>query len=562
MPVLDKFFKLLRGTPEINIPQNEQAPAQPPVSSNQLDENWGDTSAGNVASQYREKLREADFVIRGTDADQIFRKVALTKFDIIQAVDEIRDFYLVNALLSTMVEDALKPNVVTDNVVDVKYGEGKGSYKHIQAEIDELDARFKFDSLAVDVAEEILAYGEFIYNTKITKKDGLVDIIDNSDQECIIPIVAHGIIQKYLVVREENISNSFRYSQNNIFEEKKPYEYLRFSLGSRKLRIKLSDSIWGWNVMPDKYRKELEKFPRYIRLGRSALYPIIGKIRELDLLEKLVPASQLSVLSSGTIVGVQVPENTTPEQALLACRKVENTLNKKVGVDRSNGYLTVEDVISSSGAYKCVPVFGQTGDVRKMDYKNDTPQELLSQIRDLRQSICSTIGFPYEIFYGSDPGEKKGEVLRRYSRYTSLLRSIQSAVIAGLKEMIIIHLSNKDGVPEFDPEQIHITCENKLVNINETEKLEFFDIASTMLQNFVNFTSGLNGPLGEDIVNKEPIANFINDFVLHAGIPDIIDVKAVATQQKESRQAIADGEDDPNKDKDKDLDGQGLFPQF
>lgn len=100
-----------------------------------------------------------------------------------------------------MVEDALRPNVVSEKILNVRYGgeDGKVENDKIQKEIDELNEKFKFDDLATDVAEEILAYGEFIYDTKLSTKDGLVDIIDNSDQERVIPIVKHGVIDRYLV---------------------------------------------------------------------------------------------------------------------------------------------------------------------------------------------------------------------------------------------------------------------------------------------------------------------------------------------------------------------------
>lgn len=393
-------------------------------------------------------------------------------------MENIRDFYLVNSILSTMVEDALRPNVVTDKILDVKYGDSKGKNDKIQAELDE---RFGFDDLATDVAEEILAYGEFIYNTKLNQKEGLVDIIDNSDQERIIPIVKHGVIDKYLVVDEE-FSMGYR---NMNYSERPPEDFIRFRLGSKKIRIRLADSIWGDLGQPTWFRKksrtDIDKFPRYIRLGRSALYPIIGKIKELDLLEKLVPASQLAQLAQGTVLGVQVPENTAPENALDACRKVENSLNRKIAMDKTNQWLSVEDIIASSGAYKAVPVFGQTGQLSKLDYKSDEPSTLLNQIQDLRKAICSSIGFPYEIFYGADQNEKKSDVLRRYTRYLSLLRSIQVAIMDGIKELIIIHLLHKKGVPDFEPNLIVVTCENKLVNIGETERLEFFDVSASML---------------------------------------------------------------------------------
>lgn len=287
-------------------------------------------------------------------------------------------------------------------------------------------------------------------------KDGMVDILDNSDQERVIPIINHGVIDRYLVVVDD-FSMGYR---SPSYSERPPSDFIRFRLGNKKIRIKLADSIWGDLGQPTFFRKrsrvDINKFPRYIRMGRSALFPIIGKIKELDLLEKLVPASQLSQLAQGTLLSVQVPENTPPDRALDACRKVENSLNRKIAMDQQNKWLSVEDIIASSGAYKCVPMYGQTGQLQKMDYKSDEPSTLLNQIQDIRRAICSAIGFPYEIFYGADQSEKKSDVLRRYTRYLSLLRSIQVAIMEGIKEMIIIHLINKKTIKDFEPELIFV----------------------------------------------------------------------------------------------------------
>jgi hypothetical protein len=101
-------------------------------------------------------------------------------------------------------------------------------------------------------------------------------------------------------------------------------------------------------------------------------------------------------------------------------------------MDQTNDWLSVEDIIASSGAYKAVPVFGQTGQLRKMDYKSDEPSTLLNQIQDLRKAVCSAIGFPYEIFYGADQQEKKSDILRRYTRYLSLACYVPFIIIERL----------------------------------------------------------------------------------------------------------------------------------
>lgn len=507
------------------------------LMGSKLHEQFGNNSTGFSTQAYTEYLREQEHLVTGGTESAIFKKISRNKKEIIQSVDAVRDFYLVNAILSTMVEDALKPNVVTDEVVNVFY---KKAFKNgkidknnkVQREIDDLDKKFNFDNLATDVAEEVLAYGEFIYNAKVSK-EGLVDIEDNSDQESIIPITKHGEVVSYLIPGKKH----------GKVDEKKEYEFIRFKLGNKKIRVKLEDSIWrrAFSLFAKQPRK-LKKFPRYVRLGRSAIYPIIGKIRELDLLEKLVPASKLSQLAAGSLVGMSVPENTRPSDALEAVRKVEDSLNRRRAVDQTNQVQTVEDIVSAAGSYKVIPVYGQSGEIRRMDYKSQEPEELLRSVQDIRRNICSTIGFPYEIFYGDEQGrDKKGDILRRYARYLSILRSLQIAIIEGIKQIVVIHLSNKEGAPSFTYEDIEVECVNKLVNIAETEKLEFVDVSVSMLENVVKFVNELGMQFGHEAVNKKDVAEFISDYMQFAGINKLIDSKKVTNKPPEGEGGLGGG---------------------
>ena len=109
--------------------------------------------------------------------------------------------------------------------------------------IQELDHRFDFDALVADVVEDTIAYGEYSLRTKVKssnvdtkddqpKKDsidkvGLLDVIDDVDQEKVIAITKAGKIESYLVM------------DRNKLVLKEPADYIRFSIGYRKIRIDL-----------------------------------------------------------------------------------------------------------------------------------------------------------------------------------------------------------------------------------------------------------------------------------------------------------------------------------
>ena len=456
-------------------------------------------------------------------ASAIFMRVAAYRTRIIRAVDEIRHLYIVDVIMSQMTEDALSPEAGSMDLLHIHSDDPK-----INESLEELQNDFNLDQIISDICPDLIGYGSYILGVVVQSvhekgedgqtirynKYGVVDIRDDVDQEMIVPVNRHGQIQTYLVFSRER----------QTIESHKPWKYVSFSLGGSKQRINLQNEyeamVWDWETDP-----VLKDIPRYLRVGKSIIYPIISKILELDLLEKLIPAAKINEMASGNLVAVGVPPSMSPEEALKACKKVEGMLNQKIAVDMDTKRISIENILSAAGRYKCIPNHGDgKGTITNQNAaKNDSVDQLSGSVKDTREVILSSIGVPYEIYYGAPSTENKGATLRRYARYLRKLKAIQTAIEEGIKQLVIIHLENK-GI-EFEISDITISFRNKLIDVDLIDQLEFLDTTVGLLGNVLTFVDRLvQNESIKGYVDMDEVVRFIDSKLEVLGMGAVLQV--------------------------------------
>jgi hypothetical protein len=490
----------------------------------------------------------------------VYMKVADTRKKLIREVDKMRYFYLVDVIISQFVEDALAPEIGTGDILSVSSGR-----EDLQKEIDLLEEKFDLDQLALSIAPDMIAYGDYTLATTIVPKPGvnkvdgvklntegknedLVSVVKATDfpiqttksQQQVIPLTSNpahddgfglmeinDIVEQGTVVALTQYSDTTGYismSKDGKVKKHETADFVKFSLSSQRIRIDLHKEF---SVNTRQVPEELKNIPRYIRVGRSIIYPVISKLKELELLEALVPATKLSKLATGTVVGVQVPAGYDIQKAMEASRHVEQILNKRMGVDDRLGELTIENIMNTTGRIKVVPIFGDKGQLSKLDYQSDEPDQLLASVDTIRKVICSSVGIPYEILFGSDSEIKKGEILKKYARYLRKLKSIQKAIEEGMRQLVYIHLVNKGY--QFTNEDIKVEFYNKLIEIDNLDKLEFIDTTIGLLDNARKFVMDLadktQNPLFADKVNVEDFMEFLNNHLKVIGFTNLIHIK-------------------------------------
>jgi len=546
----------------MNIDENEKY-----ASGHDLDTKLEEFFALDENKKYtpfKETLKESFLYGRGGDYDfytstslaSIYTKVSTQRKEIFRKIDRIKRYYIVDLVLSQIGDDALSPEVGTHKVIEI------GSLDPIiNKELKALQDRVDLNSLIKDVSSDLYAYGEyylstvirpknkdkekplkiapghspFMYQEAVSKSDisedlledmvinkkirfkhsvsefGLLNVLDNVDQGQIVTLTYHGEVSLYLMV-------------NGLgqLEVREPADFIRFALPGHRIRIDLHKEleylIQNKNMI--KNTGLAEKIPRYLRVGKSLIWPIIDKLGELEILEALVPATKLNKITAGSIVGINVPTGMDIDKAITATKKIEQILNRKTGVDPATGELTVADIISAAGRVKAVPIFGDKGTLSPLNYNTDDPEELLSAIQDIRRTICESIGVPYELIFKSEE-QSKGQILKKYARYLRKLKGIQLALEEGVRQMIYIHLANAEI--DFNEKDVYVKFFTPLVDVDNLDQLEFTDASVGILSNLLDFiqrigeTEFLSGR-----INNRAIIDYINAHLGTVGLGDLL----------------------------------------
>lgn len=483
----------------------------------------------------------------------IYTRISQKLKDIMNSVDHVRKFYLVDVMLSQIAEDALAPRMGSEGILRFSC-----ENKAIQKELDELQKRIGLDQLVENITPDLLAYGEYTLATKIgmspkEKSDelnkipkkgrrrfkakqsgkGLMDVTDIVDQGTVISLTQDGQTQGYLQI------NKF----NGRIEFKEVADFIKFQLGGERIKIDIDEIIPASARYNNTVKEAIDKIPRFIRVGKSVLYPVIPKIKELELLEKLVPATKLNKLSQGNLVGMSLPENFDLEQAMKAVRRVEGMINKKVSVDPTLKEITVESILSTAGKTRVIPLLGEKGTLQQLDYKSDEPDDLLNSANEIRKLILDAVGIPSELVF-SNEGESRSEVLKRYAKYLRKLKRLQKTIAVGCKQMAYIHLANRKI--KFKEEEIDVVFNNNLVEIDNLDKLEHADVTISLLGNIRDFFNDMveaDSPYRE-LINLGKVAEYLEDNLKTVGLADAIRVPSEGGKQPDITAVDVDGDDD------------------
>ena len=425
----------------------------------------------------------------------IYAKNMNSKSQVVGEIDKIRNSAISSGIVDVLLNDALAPNIATNDIIKISSTDNEV----INESLKELQEAVDLDSLVMDIADDLINYGEYIMTPVVEEGKGITAINDNVGQGEVT-----AIYQGHMPVGYIKQLPGF-----NKMEICGADDYIHFCLGRSKLRIKLEGMAWGKSVGT---RKE------YVRIGRSVFYGVLNEINELNLLKSLVPASYVQKINATTLIGISMPENTLPEDAFKICRRYETVLNKLTSFDSSTGAMTVADILNQAGKFKVVPVFGgDKGKLEKMDPRFDSLIDI-SLLKTLKEDIFGSIGIPYSFIYGGT--SIKGTELKQFARYVRKILMIQFAIRHGLIQIVNIHLKAKGQKAAQNSIKVQFT--NALISVDELDKIEFLD---TLLNSIGTAVSTLNDIAlkSGSSVNKEKMQDFVNRFLVVADLSDTIE---------------------------------------
>jgi hypothetical protein len=417
-----------------------------------------------------------------------FMDISKTKSGIISDIDTIRDFYFSQLIVDRILDDALNVTGNESNLFKVKINNSRGEIDEAAtALIDDFIDEFNIQKLIIDVAADLLYYGEYFlrldvnsFGSENENKKGVFNIHDDVDITKNIP-----------VFRDSDVSYILSMGKKKI-ETIQPTNLVYFSMPSSRIKIKmdgLSDKII------------------YLRMGKSILYPVYGLLKELKFLEAIIPLGFINDSLATKLVSVNVPSTTKPADAQKIAQTFEKMINKSLTIKNSSqsDEEIIKTISSKVGEVKVIPNFGDKGDLNAEDFNSENNYDDMSdKIYDLRKMILSTIGLPSSII---DEEGIKSDVIKDHIRYTKKLKSIQFALKEGLQRLLIVHLTN-NGFDNYMKEDIQVTFLNVL-NTDDLEKLEYIDLTVSMLDNFKSFVDDFDDNEHID-VKYEEYTKFMN----------------------------------------------------
>lgn len=436
-----------------------------------------------------------------TALTSVFTKLHASKAEYKQAFKDLETYYLVDAIFNQLAEDSLTPDITTGEVVTLT-----SDNTEIKSALEDLQQKVNLDQIVNDFILDLLQDGDYYLRIKATKDVGVEGVYDDVDQNMILALYDKGLPSRFMIKGAKQVKLVA------------PYQYVHFVLGKSKLRIKVTD-FTGNNITNE---TDSFRIPNYVRVGRPVLYGVISKIKELLLLEKLIPASKINQLSSGNLVSVAMPGHTTPEKAFEVARQVEQVLNQKVGLNKSTGELSVTDIISTAGRIKVIPAFGDKGALATVDARDSrSVDDLTTNVKDLRDIILSSVGIPPQLIFGGD--STKADLLKRYARYLRRLKTIQSSIANGLVQLAMIDLVNK-GI-NANPHDIKVEFKNEIVNIDELDKLEYHDAIIGMSEKILSVLDTMQrSPVLSSAISPEEMAKALKSVLdLSSNLSRIVD---------------------------------------
>lgn len=460
----------------------------------------------------------------------IYSKVSQQMASIVKAVDEISSFYLVDVIISQLSDDSLSPKISSSEIFSYSVSNNEVAQK----ELERMSRNLGLDQLIENITPELLKYGEYVLRTEIdsgvealdmsgkvkskTKKRsrsmGVTELYDDVEQGSVVSLTQNGVVEGYLQTNP----------LSGAIEKKQFADFVKFTLGGQRVRVDTKNLIPSSSLTDKKFYKMYKSLPRFIRIGKSIIYTYIEKLKELELLEKMAPALKLDAISRGNLVGMNLPDRYNLEDAKKASTHFEETLNKKISIDPTSSDISIANIITTAGKTRIIPLFGEKGSLQNLDYKDDSSNELSSESEDLRKLILSSIGVPSELIYGSD-GDSKGEVLKRNEKYVRFLRKIQKSISNGLRDLAFIHLTNKNI--KYNKEDVLIKFNKNLVGIENLDQIERDEATVSGLSSVLDFVTELKDAIGEDRVNLEPIARYMDENLSTIGLNGMIKLDAI-----------------------------------
>ena len=426
----------------------------------------------NSSEEVRSLIKQTNFTLKERDV-------------LITELNKLRAYDVVETILDVMVDDGLIS--ANNNSIFSKVTYKNETLKdQINMEMANCIKKIKLDKVVLDFIDEALLIGEYILPIEFEDKVGVTKVLDNAEIKKMV-CVYEGQVKKYFLRKEKD--NSVKKLDKDT--------HIHFLVNPKKLRVEVKE--FGGEHLSN----------LHIKVGRSVIFPVINKIKQLKTLELANLAGDLRDILRPTIVQVGMPNNTLPEHVGEILEKYENIFRNIFSSLKNSNELTFEDLLSVITEVKAIPSFGnEKGAISSPDIvaKSDNKDKE----DNIRKSIGLTVGIPLYYLTIGETVMGRLESLKLFSRYSRKLNSMQSCLIDGVKEILCIDLNCKGY--KIDPEDIDITM-REIVNVELLDSMEYLVALVTAIKELMGILFEISGNDQLDIViDSEQLLKFLNSF--------------------------------------------------
>lgn len=418
-----------------------------------------------------------------------------TKRKMMKALYDLRGNDIVQTIIDVFIDDGLVSS--NDNkIFNIKY-KGETQQEVIQDCLDKFVKQQKLDRTVLDFIDEAILYGEYMLPFHHEKGKGVYQILDNAD------------MLDLLAVYEGQEKVCFLHKKNNVIEELPKDTYIHFVLSNRKVRVEVKDQF--------NYSNDTYQLSQYIKVGKSIIFPVINKLKQLETLEMANLALDLKKILAPVVVMVGMPDNTQTKDIGEIVETYEGLI-KKVYKNLGNmGSLKPEDLMNIAADVVVLPSIGNTkGSIQTLTVDSDKESNAEKE-EMLRKIVALTIGMPfYYLSLLGEQGMSRLESLKLFARYSRKLNNLQDCIIEGIKELLMIHL--KDLGYFIDEDDLHVGM-RQITNVELLDSMEYLVALITALQDLLSIINSINDNPNINIgVDSEKLLSFFNK--LFSEFPD------------------------------------------
>lgn len=359
-------------------------------------------AANNVNYVSKSKIKQNKNVFNNLGEKQVkvFKATFGARSEIYDAIDVVKYLDISQQIIETLVNDAFY-SFDTAEPFTIKYVGNAYDAEEINTRIERTIKRLKLYQLFKDIADDFVTYGEYYLETPCKNGLGILEINDTVFVNNVISIYDNYELLYHIAERKTSTGTEIVQIDKDALSH--------FIMDTKRIRLRSGkfDGIVG--------------VPEIIKVGRSALLPVLKLLQRYNLLDIANVAHDLKLALMPPIVKLGITDQMTPDQMMEAVKKYEEYFlemgDALHSIDASKE-ISTSQILNLATQVKVVPVSDKTGNIDRIGSEdsinlNESQERLVSRIK-------STVGIPTD-----EEGKSRLDNLREKARYAKKLLDIQ-----------------------------------------------------------------------------------------------------------------------------------------